>query len=265
MAKKISKKQRKQRKLIIQDDSMNDEVVPESPLNNDQAGNSSHVRDSPVKSNIEETGNPDRIVKTSIVDITINQGEQPRFRLLNRQLSYHSKFQLSNHFMRRFELQASLQTYLIWMKISTRVMKFRQMKPKSDMNNELRVKAQSETFNGELKDLKEVSRKRHVLFVQDVKNVLEDVNRKIKELHSNVAKELQEVINNYSSVLEKVDIIAEAVTKIAQCYYSMLPKMDAQAEYELKQCGKIDLLLVELKAMVSKSSSPSLFTPEFLT
>ena len=60
---------------------------------------------------------------------------------------------------------------------------------------------------------------------------------------------------NYSSVIEKVDIIVEVVTKITQCYNSMILKMDAQAESESKQFGKIDSLLVELKAMVLKSSS----------
>lgn len=71
--------------------------------------------------------------------------------------------------------------------------------------------------------------------------------------------------NNYSSILEKVDMIAGVVTKIVECYNSMLPKMDAQVESESKQFEKIDTLLVELKEMVSKSSTSSLFTTEFLT
>ena len=45
----------------------------------------------------------------------------------------------------------------------------------------------------------------------------------------------------------------------------MLPKMDAQDESETKHFGNIDSFLIELKAMVSKSSSSSLFTLEFLT
>ncbi|CAI9282345.1 unnamed protein product [Lactuca saligna] len=57
---------------------MDDEVVLESPLRNNQTCNSSLVRDSPVKSNLEETGNPDGTVKTSTVDKTINQGKQPK-------------------------------------------------------------------------------------------------------------------------------------------------------------------------------------------
>lgn len=48
-----------------------------------------------------------------------------------------------------------------------------------DKNNELRVNAQSDTFNGELKELKIVAKEQHVLFVQDVKTVREGFNRKL--------------------------------------------------------------------------------------
>ena len=49
-------------------------------------------------------------------------------------------------------------------------------------NNEIRVKAQSSTFNSNLLDLKVVAKERHVLFIQDVKKVREDVNFKLQEL-----------------------------------------------------------------------------------
>lgn len=134
-----------------------------------------------------------------------------------------------------------------------------------DKNNELRVKAQSVTFNGGLKELKAVAREHHVLFIQDVKTIREDVNRKIEELQSGMEKEIKDLTHNYCSILTKVDIIIGAVTKIAECYNSMLPKIDAKYEIDLKNFGKIDSLLVELKEMVSNPSSSYLFTPEFLT
>lgn len=51
-----------------------------------------------------------------------------------------------------------------------------------DKNNELRVKSQSYSFNHALKELKAIAKKRHVLFVQHVKKVHEDVNLKTQEL-----------------------------------------------------------------------------------
>ena len=46
----------------------------------------------------------------------------------------------------------------------------------NDKRNELRVKSQSTNFEGEVKDFKRPAKERHVLFVQDVKKVREDVN-----------------------------------------------------------------------------------------
>ncbi|CAI9275829.1 unnamed protein product [Lactuca saligna] len=69
----------------------------------------------------------------------------------------------------------------------------------------------------------------------------------------------------HSFLLTKVDIVYDGVTYIDEYYNSMLPKIDEKAEVDLKNFGKIHSLLVELKEMVLKSSSPSLFTTEFLT
>ena len=63
-------------KVIISEESMEDEVVLESPIQDDQMGHSSPVRDSSLKSNLEATGNPDSTVETSKVDTPINLGEQ---------------------------------------------------------------------------------------------------------------------------------------------------------------------------------------------
>ena len=135
----------------------------------------------------------------------------------------------------------------------------------SDKTNDLRVKAQSETFNGALEELQTVSKKRHVLFVQDVKTVQEDVNRKLEELKVDMEKEINELSTNYCSLLSKVDIVAAVVTKVVECYQSLIPKIDDKATGDITCFGKLDAMLSELKEMVSKSGSSSLLTPEFLT
>ncbi|CAI9290473.1 unnamed protein product [Lactuca saligna] len=79
MAKRLSNKQKKKlRKLVIHDDSMDDEVVYEYPIRDDQMGHSSPVRDSPLKLNLEATGNPDGSLETSKVDTPINPCEQTK-------------------------------------------------------------------------------------------------------------------------------------------------------------------------------------------
>ena len=93
-----------------------------------------------------------------------------------------------------------------------------------DKCNELRVKAQADNFKGALHELKAVAKERHVLFVKDVKTVHEDVNHKVEELWADM-EEIKDLTDNYSSLLTKVDIIVEAVTKVVQWYNSMLRRL----------------------------------------
>lgn len=44
------------------------------------------------------------------------------------------------------------------------------------------MKNQLSTFSFNLKDLKDVAKEHHILFIQDAKKVREDVNLKIQEL-----------------------------------------------------------------------------------
>lgn len=68
-----------------------------------------------------------------------------------------------------------------------------------------------------------VAKERHVLFVKDVKTMREDVNRKIKELKVEVSKEIHELSTIYSSLHSKVDTIDGVVTKIDECYQTLIP------------------------------------------
>lgn len=70
----------------------------------------------------------------------------------------------------------------------------------NDQNNELRVNSQNSKFMGEVKDLKRLEKERHILFVQDVKKVREDVNLQIRELHEHMQKEIVGVQQDYASL-----------------------------------------------------------------
>ncbi|CAI9263591.1 unnamed protein product [Lactuca saligna] len=94
-----------------------------------------------------------------------------------------------------------------------------------DQNNELRVNSQKSTFEGDLKALKMATKERHVLFIQDVKKVHEDVNFKIQELRQNMDKEIACVRTKYASLIQKVEIICDVVTKFAKLYESLSPQV----------------------------------------
>ncbi|CAI9287135.1 unnamed protein product [Lactuca saligna] len=135
----------------------------------------------------------------------------------------------------------------------------------NDKNNELRVKSQSSTFNEELKDLKHVSKQRHVLFVQDVKKVREDVNLKIQEVCEDMSKEIAIVQRDYASLNQNMDIIAEAVTNFVKLYEALCPHIAQMATHEVKSLNEITTLLNDLKALISKPGSSPLTKPEFLS
>ncbi|CAI9280544.1 unnamed protein product [Lactuca saligna] len=72
MAKMIAKKKKS---VLVEDE---DEVVPESPIHDHDMTISSPNRDSPIKSNVEVTGDLDGCVKIFHVDTTINQGDHSK-------------------------------------------------------------------------------------------------------------------------------------------------------------------------------------------
>ncbi|CAI9302926.1 unnamed protein product [Lactuca saligna] len=66
----------------------------------------------------------------------------------------------------------------------------------SDKNNELRLESQGSNFTSAVQDLKAATKERHILFVQDVKKVREDVNFKIQELSLNLRRIFRMFIRN---------------------------------------------------------------------
>ena len=108
-----------------------------------------------------------------------------------------------------------------------------------DKNNELRVKAQSEHFNRALRALKDVAKERHVLYIQDVKTICENVNLKLHELNNDMVKEITVLTHNYSTLHMKVDIIADVVTQSIEWYNSFVPKFEKNAENDATSFGNI--------------------------
>ncbi|CAI9295424.1 unnamed protein product [Lactuca saligna] len=276
---------------------MEEDVVPKSPLRENEMAHSSPMRGSLIKLNLEAIVNPSGNVETSKVNTTINLGEQPNHStpkmidvitlevstvesileeddetddgefmgsfadiefdpeeegIPDHMLMFGKKFKILNRKLNSvLQLQADSRDTLNRM----------------DKNNELRVKAQFESFNGALRALMDVEKEIHVLYVQDVKTIRENVNLKIQELRDDMAKEFTALDHNYSTLHNKVDIIAGVVTKAVNWYNSLVPKFDKKVEVDVTGFGDIAKLVGELKDLISTfgSSSSSVFTTELLT
>lgn len=133
-----------------------------------------------------------------------------------------------------------------------------------DRNNEKRMKNQLSMFASDLKDLKDVAKERHILFIQDVKKVREDVNIKIQEPQEDMCKEIDLVQQDYASSNQKIDIIADAVTEFVKLYEVLGLKVEQMSKDEVHSISEINKL-TESKELVLKSGSYSLITREFLS
>ena len=73
------------------------------------------------------------------------------------------------------------------------------------------MKRQSDSFQHEVKELQAVAKERHIMFVEAVNKVKEDVNLKFEEIHTEMSKEIVKLDQNYSNLHSKVDIIVDVV------------------------------------------------------
>ncbi|KAL7601073.1 hypothetical protein Lser_V15G24877 [Lactuca serriola] len=130
----------------------------------------------------------------------------------------------------------------------------------TDKNNELRVKAPGNNFTSAVQDLKAATKERHILFVQDVKKVREDVNFKIQELKSELAKDLQDVHTRQEDLQKQIVEISSQLHKL-----NNIPVVEDQKAATMEKFDHLIKLVTELKSAVSHSSSSQILTPEFLS
>ncbi|CAI9271738.1 unnamed protein product [Lactuca saligna] len=135
----------------------------------------------------------------------------------------------------------------------------------NDQTNDNRMSSQRKDFLHEVKDLKAITGERHVLYVQEVKKVREDVNLQIEELREDMQKEVQVVQLDYASINQKVDIICNAVTRFVKLYETLNPQVINLYEQTAKHFDELVTLLKELKELLVKPISSSLITPKFLS
>ena len=109
--------------------------------------------------------------------------------------------------------------------------------------------------------MKTVTKERHVLFVQDVKKVREDVNVKVEELKKEIAKDLQDINSQHLEVQKKVDVVATDLNKILTDSQSPAPILEANPKENKEQFDKLIQLVTELKTLVSQTSHQTILTP----
>ncbi|CAI9284440.1 unnamed protein product [Lactuca saligna] len=134
----------------------------------------------------------------------------------------------------------------------------------SDSSTENRIKFLRTDFLKEVKDLRMFTKERHVLFVQEVKKVREDVNMQIRELREEMTKEVQTLNQGYDSAHQKIDIICDVVVQCVKRFEPLKSQMTSLLATEVQHFGELVNLMKELKEISSKSSS-SIISQEYLS
>ncbi|CAI9277128.1 unnamed protein product [Lactuca saligna] len=130
----------------------------------------------------------------------------------------------------------------------------------NDQKNDNRMSSQRKDFLHYVKDLKAITRERHVLYVQEVNKVHEHVNQQIAELREDMQKEVQVVQQDYASINQKVDIIHNDATRFVKLYDTMNPHVINLSEQAVKHFDELVTLLKELKELSVKPVSSSLIS-----
>ncbi|CAI9259194.1 unnamed protein product [Lactuca saligna] len=98
------------------------------------------------------------------------------------------------------------------------------------MKQEERLAIHSKSFDYEIQKLRDISKERHELFVEQVTKMKESVDPKISELESMLSKEVQKMEQSYTLLHGKVDVIANAITKLDYFNSKYMNKLEAKSK-----------------------------------
>ncbi|CAI9299239.1 unnamed protein product [Lactuca saligna] len=113
----------------------------------------------------------------------------------------------------------------------------------TDETTKLRTNFFNSKYVGDVKELTNVQKERHTLFVMDVKKVREDVNLNLRELREDMVHEVAVVQNDYATLHKKVDIICDAITKYVTLYESLSPRITQLYTNDNQQFGMVISML----------------------
>ncbi|CAH1453692.1 unnamed protein product [Lactuca virosa] len=86
------------------------------------------------------------------------------------------------------------------------------------------------SFDYKIQKLRDVAKERHDVFVEQVKNMKEFLDLKVVELKSEMAKKVEKVEKNYVVLYTKLDVIADAITKLVNFNTDYSTKLEKKSE-----------------------------------
>ncbi|CAI9286399.1 unnamed protein product [Lactuca saligna] len=279
MAKKISKKKKKtkKRQLVIPTKSSEEEDVPETPEPEPIIEPTSPEKTIVIPPKVLSAKSSHEKVRTlhintNVTDIGVNvimgEGDLSKETTQPPQVSSrHGGGSLVSNFeidglMKACEARIVSRMSGILRDTESRIL---EKVDQNDQNIELRVNSFNYKYVGAVKELTNVQKQRHTLFVMDVKKVREDGNLKLQDLRDDMVREVAVVQNDYATPHKKFDIICDVVTKYVTLCESLIPQITQLSTTDNQQFGEVISMLKDLKESVLKPTTSSIITPEFLS
>ncbi|CAI9261307.1 unnamed protein product [Lactuca saligna] len=88
----------------------------------------------------------------------------------------------------------------------------------------------SKSFEYEIQKLRDVSKERHDLFLEQVTKMKQFVDFKVAELMYEIAKEVGKMEKNYTLLHSKVDVVATAITNLVEFNTDYSTKLEEKSE-----------------------------------
>lgn len=110
----------------------------------------------------------------------------------------------------------------------------------------------SESFDYEIRNLRDVSKERHDLFIEHVTTTKESLNIKIAKLKSLLSKEVNKMEENYTLLNGKIDVIVGAITKLVEFNTKYTKYFEAKLENDKKVIVKMEEFLSCINESLSK-------------
>lgn len=121
-----------------------------------------------------------------------------------------------------------------------------------EMKNEERLKLHVENFQQEVTMLCDVAKERHILFVEEVKDVEEFVKLKVVELKYEMSKVVAKLELNYQNLHSKMDVIVDAIKKLVEYNSLFSTTLEAKTTSDQKVFYKLEEFQGSLKESLSK-------------
>ncbi|CAI9286170.1 unnamed protein product [Lactuca saligna] len=123
---------------------------------------------------------------------------------------------------------------------------------KIETKHEEHLKHHADSFQYEGKELRVVAKEIHILFLEEVKKVKDDVNIKVEVIQIVMSKEIVKLSQNYSDLHTKVDVIVGAVMKEREYFTSFSTWVDTKHDSDSNMFAKMEELLGSVKESFSK-------------